>query len=325
MEAGPQGVAPVSDEAAPDIDGPRRPSNVTRYLFVIGIILYSVIVWYIGWQKVRDELLSANLGLVLLAAGIIFSATWVRTLKWRYALGPGHGAIGLFFMSKATGNWSPGRLGEFAPMFLRRHRTPKIGAWIMLDRILEIFVTLALGLVGLYIVNVLAPEAYVAILVTCILGGAGGVYLLTRRGIFLSLAERTRETSIVHRFAMLFAAINEELYIFSRKLVPVTVVTVLTKCADLWAVVLIFRSFGYAPGFALVAAAKCALAIVSFFPVTPAATGVPHVTQAWLMNYAAGIPYEGLAVGIGVEVVIIGVTFWTSVGLAAAHVKDAAF
>ena len=300
-----------------------KPPGISRYLAVVGLTLYAILVWYIGWQKVRDELANANLGLILFAAFLTITATWIRALKWRYALGPGHNAVGLFFMSKATGNWSPGRLGEFAPMALRRHRTPKIGAWIMLDRVLEIAVTLGLGLMGLYLINILEPELYVIVFIVAICGGAGGIYILTRRDIFLAIADRVKTDGILHRFAMLFAAISEELVLFVKTLPGVLTVTILTKCMDLWAVLLIFVGFGYRPGFALIAAAKCALAIVSFLPLTPAATGVPHVTQAWLMHYTADIPYEGLAVGIGVEVVIISVTFWTSVGLAATHVRGA--
>ena len=194
----------------------------------MGLTGSEVLVWYIGWQKVSDELASANLGLLLFAACLTINATWLRALKWRYALGPGHNAVGLFFMSKATGNWSPGRLGEFAPMALRRHRTPKIGAWIMLDRVLEIAVTLGLGLMGLYLINILEPEMYVLVFIVAISGGAGGIYILTRRDIFLAIADRLKTDGILHRFAMLFAAISEELVLFVKPLPGVLTVTILT-------------------------------------------------------------------------------------------------
>ena len=70
--------------------------------------------------------------------------------------------------------------------------------------------------------------------------------------------------------------------------------------------------------------AKCALAIVSFIPITPAATGVPHGAQAWMMNEVSAVPPEALLVGIGIEVVLLGVTFWTSFGIASAQIKGAA-
>ncbi|MCH7910994.1 MAG: hypothetical protein IIB38_15440, partial [Candidatus Hydrogenedentes bacterium] len=45
-----------------------KPPGISRYLAVVGLTLYAILVWYIGWQKVRDELANANLGLILFAA-----------------------------------------------------------------------------------------------------------------------------------------------------------------------------------------------------------------------------------------------------------------
>ena len=52
--------------------------------------------------------------------------------------------------------------------------------------------------------------------------------------------------------------------------------------------------------------------------------GHRRLTQAWLMNSAAGIPYEGLTATVGMEVVIISVTFWTSFALATPLMRAAA-
>jgi len=53
-------------------------------------------------------------------------------------------------------------------------------------------------------------------------------------------------------------------------------------------------------------------------------TGIPHGAQAWMMNEVAAVPPEALLVGIGIEVVLLGVTFWTSFGLASGQIKGAA-
>lgn len=312
-----------NEEITPEVPL-ERPFSPTRYLFLIGVSLYCAVVWYVGWNKVRDALVSAQLSYLLLSGLIILAGTWARAWKWRYALGAGHDAIGLFFLSKATGNVSPGRLGEFSPMVLKRHRHPKMGAWIMFDRVLEVFVTLGLGLIGLGMIRLFSNGTFVALSVATIALAIAGVYLLTRRAFFLWLAQRSTASGWTHRFAMLFAAISTELFEFVRSLPLTGLITIVTKCADLWAVALIFLALGYDPGLGLVAAAKCALAIVSFVPITPTATAVPHLTQAWLMNRVAGIPLEVLAVGIGIEAVIVSVTFWTSFGLAGIHIRGAA-
>lgn len=303
---------------------PNRASFRKRYLFVIGLCFYVLVIWYLGWKEIRDVFVSVRPSLVAAAALLIVSGTWLRAWKWRYALGPRQNAAGLFFMSKGAANWSPARLGEFAPMALRRHRTPRVGAWIVLDRLLEVIVTLVLGLWGLAMIEVIPPAVYWMTLAAAVAGTVLACYLLTRRALFLWVAARTREESWAHRLAMLLAAVSEELFRFRSRLPVALAITVLTKCGDLWAVSLVFLSCGYRAGFALVSAAKCALAIVSFIPLTPVATGVPQITQAWIMNWAADIPYEGLAVAIGIEVAIISVTFWTSFGCATPLMKAAA-
>jgi uncharacterized protein (TIRG00374 family) len=116
---------------------------------------------------------------------------------------------------------------------------------------------------------------------------------------------------------MLFADISGEIFSFSKRLPVMGTITVVTKCTDLLAVCLLFQGFGYAVSFSLAAVAKCALAIVSFLPITPPATGLPHVTQAGIMNAVEGIPYDVLAAAIGSEVVLVSVALWTSGGIAA--------
>jgi uncharacterized protein (TIRG00374 family) len=302
-----------------------KQRRLTRYLVLVGLCGYLGIVWYLGWREVGTTLLEGNLAYIALAAFIIFAGNWARALKWRYVLGPGHDAFGIFFMSKISAEWSPGRVGEFSPMVLRKHRTPKMGAWIMLDRLLEISVTLLLGLIGLAVIRIVPWPAYAALAAASILGPIALLYILTRRPVYMALADRLREDSWPHRFAMLFAAMAEEFPTFTPRLPLAGFITAAAKCTDLAAVCLLFAAFGARISFALAATAKCALAIVSFIPLTPLGTGLPHLTQAGLMRQAAGVPGDVLAAAIGVEVVIVSTALWTSGGLAALLIRKRSF
>ena len=152
---------------------------------------------------------------------------------------------------------------------------------------------------------------------------AATFYGVTRKTFFEAFAAKRKKGSRLERLSRFIAEVSGELRGLRGKLPLAIAITILTKCADLWAIVLLFTGFGYRAGFALVAAAKCALAIVSFFPLTPTATGLPHATQAWIMNQVADIPYEGLVAVIGAEVAIVSLTFWTGFGLAARFIRDA--
>lgn len=309
------------DVLTPPSGGSRRQG---KYLALVGIFFYLGAIWYFGWQNIRDRALGADFGLIAAAAAIILVSTWMRILKWRYALGANQHAAGLFFMSKATGDLTPGRLGEFAPMALRTHRTARIGAWILFDRIIEILTTVALGFYGLVVIELLPIDALVVVLAVTLVGCIVGIYMLTHRGMFLRIASRLTRGSFIQRVLRLLASISEEVYQFTASLPVVLPITIVTKAMDLYAVLLIFRALGASPSFGLVAAAKCALAIVSFMPVTPTATGVPHGVQLWLMNRVDDIPSDLLLVGIGIEVVVVSATFWTSAGLGARLIHRAA-
>jgi hypothetical protein len=294
-----------------------RAPRADRRLLLVGLSVYFALVWYIGWREVGEELAGARIGLAAAAAAIIFGGNWARAAKWRYALGPGRNAVGIFFLSKIAGEWSPGRLGEFSPLLLKRHRTPEVAAWILLDRLLEIATTLALGLIGLAVIRLVPPAATAGLAAFAAAGFGAAALVLTRRAWLEALAVRLTGGRL-RRFAGLLAAVSAEIGRFGPKLPLAFAVTVAAKITDLWAVVILFHAFGQAPGFALVAAAKCALAVVSFIPLTPLATGLPHLTQAGLMHAAAGVPYDALAAAIGVEVVIVTAALWTSGGIAAA-------
>lgn len=313
----------TADTATDPVESPPVWSRYSRFLIVIGIGLYCAGVWYVGWHSIRDKLVSADLPLVGVAAATIGIATWFRALKWRYALGGQNHGIALYFVSKSTANWTPGRLSEFAPLLFSRHRNARVGGWIMYDRLQEIFVTLALGLTGLYLIRFVPVPVFAVLSLGAAIGFGFGVYLLTRSALLGRWKLRFAEGGVLYRLLDLCERVSGELSGFTNKLLLTLAITVATKCADIWAVALIFRAIQAQAGFALVAAAKCALAIVSFLPITPTATGMPHATQAWLMNEVAGIGLDSLLIGIGIEVVIVSATFWLSFGLASVPIARA--
>ena len=309
-------------EAEESLDTPKASSHKGKYMIAIGLVLYGTFAWYVGWTDIRTRLLGADISGVAIATALIFAATWMRVGKWHYGLGARQHAVGLFFLSKATGDLTPGRLGEFAPMAMRNHRTPRVGAWILFDRSIEAIVTLSLGLYGLAKIRLLDPWQ-LGVVVLCVVSGVVfGVYVLTHQRLFVRIAERFNPGGLAHTMLMLISAIGGEVWQFLKRLPLVLGITIVTKVMDLVAIVLIFKAIQTSASFTLVATSKCALAIISSGP-TPTVTGLPHGMQAWLMHYSAGIPEDALAVGIGIEVAIVAATFWISFAIAGRHIKNA--
>lgn len=314
----------VHELAEGDAPRLRRAPNMSRYFFVVGLLVYVGVVWYFGWRQVRDALLGADVRWVAVAATIYAASTWTRIFKWRYALGSEHQPVGLYFLSKATGLWSPGRMGEFLPLLWRRHRKARIGGWILLDRVVEVIVTLALGVLGLGMLRLLDPLAFLGVLAAVAAASAFAVYVITRRDLLQRWSDRFAHRPRLGAALGVLAQTSGEIRGFRASLPVVSALTLTSKAADFYAVALIFRGLGYNIGFMLTAAAKCALAIVSFLPVTPVATGVPHAVQGWIMNEVAAVPPEVIVASVGIEAALLLVVFWTSVGIAARSIKAAA-
>jgi len=292
-----------------------------RHLWLIGVALYLVALWFIGWDKLRAAITGINLYWFAATVVVLFAAQWLRALKWLYALGPRRNAIGIHFLSKAAGEWSPGRMGEFAPLLMPAHRNARVGAWIAVDRLLEMTGTLALGIVGfagLQFANRRVMLGLAAAVMVCIVLA---FYALSRRSLFERLALRFPEGTRRRRIGVMLTAMSHEVRLSFAKL-PVTGSLTLIACLlDLLVAYLLLGSFGYPLGFYLLAAGKCLHALVAALPVTPNATGVPFFTTAVLFHEVAGVPEGVLAAVIGLSIVITNLVFWSSFGLGALDMR----
>lgn len=322
-------AAGLAAEAAPDENdaasiAPKRRGAARYLLIAVAFVVYFAAVWIIGWRKVGDALASADLRIVAMAAALTGAGAVMRMWKWRRALGADSHALGVYFLSRSGGVWSPARVGEFLPLLWKRHRNFRLAGWIFFDRVLEVLVTLAFGLGGLAFAGLLSAGTYAMVVVVTIAASASGVYLLTRRDLLDAIATRAPEGSRLRIALSAIAATSGHLRSFLGASADLTALTVLAKAFDLYAVVLIFRALGVGVGFALAAAAKCALAIVSYVPITPIATGVPHAVQGWMMLKSAGVQPDAIVASVGIEAGIMFLVFSVTAAAAARAIKQAA-
>lgn len=290
-------------------------------LWAVGIAIYVGCVSYIGWDRLRAAIAGVDLWWFALMTGVTVAALWIRAVKWRLVLGKGSNAVGVFFLSKAAGEWSPGRLGELSPLLIRKHRHARMAAWIVVDRILEMAVTVGLGVAGLVLLR--TPNRTL-MLVLAFGIGAGlilSLYLLTRRSFFLAIAERFAEGSKARRIAWAFAQVSSAIVDLRSKLTVPAIITIVAGGLDVWAGMLLYQSFGWPVSFALIATAKGVHAITSAVPFTPNATGVPYLTTAVLIHEVGGVPSDVLAAAIALSVVVTNLIFWLSFSLGAADLR----
>lgn len=314
----PQGVRTT---VAPSASSARRAK---RYLFIaMGFAVYLCAVWFIGWQKIRDALAGADPRFVALAAMLTGAGAVTRMWKWRRALGAQRHSLGLYFLSRSGGVWSPARVGEFLPLLWKRHRNARVAAWILFDRVLEVIVTLAFGLVGLAFVRLLPLGAFAAVAAATVLAAAFGVYALTRRELLDRIAARAPAESRLRAVLIGLSGTSGEIRAYLHRPLGLAGLTVAAKVFDVYSVVLIFHALHVDVRFTLIAAAKCALALVSYVPITPMTTGIPHAVQGWMMFESAGVRPETVVASVGIEAGIMFLVFGISAAAAARAIKHA--
>jgi hypothetical protein len=241
-------------------------------------------------------------------AGLLVAGFWMRALKWRYALGAGEHAVGLFFLSKLGGNWSPARVGEFAPLLVRP--SARNAAWIVFDRVVEVWWTLLLGILG---VAWLLPEwmtGWGALFVGYLLATVVGLVLLARLRIPAGNPDTGGVRGLWGKALRLAGALHNEVRELRLRLLGVSVLTLAAKLTDIYAVVALCAAFGYGVGFLLVCAARCAHGLLSAVPITPDATGVPYVAQGWLLHTYGGMPLAQITAALALEVLAINLILY---------------
>lgn len=291
---------------------PRKKNAWSRYLFFVGLVLFGGLVWHFGWSEIADRLAGASLGPLAWMTVLIVAGFWVRAWKWHYALGRGGHGVGLFFLAKMAGNWTPGRVGELSPLLLKQHRTANVAAWIMADRVLEVVTTVAMGLLGVAVLGLLPTPAIVLIAVGGGVATVLSVYGFFRVALPVAWQQRWPADSRKGRLVKLVFALHHEAKLLGAKAPIIIVVTLVAKATDIFAVILLCQAFGFDVSFMLVCVARFAHALVSGVPVTPDATGVPFVAAAYFLHTHADIPYATLTAALGLEVLAINTVLYLS-------------
>lgn len=292
---------------------PRQTRRWTRYVFLaVGVLLVGLLLWRFEPGEVVLALREARwlpLGGVV---ALTVAGFWIRAWKWRHALGPRRHAIGLFYIAKMAGHWSPGRIGEFSPLLLQKHRNLRVATWIVADRAMEVATTLVFGLLGMTALHLAPWWVCLLLWVGAAVGLAFVVLLLLVENPIVKPKARWGHRPWAARLLRLLDGLHKESRRVGRRGPTLAAATVIAKVTDLYGVVLLCQAFGYSVSLVLVCVARCAHAIVSGVPITPDATGIPFAAAGYFLNVHGGMPVETLVAAFGIEVVIINVVLYAS-------------
>jgi len=281
----------------------------SRYLIIVGVLLWGGIAVYMGVERIGAVLLTVQpLPFALMMASLAF-AMGVRALKWRLVLGPHQDAAALFFIAKGAGDWSPGRLGEFSPLLLKRHRSARIAAWILYDRILEVAVTVLFGLLGLALLGWLPWPVALGLAFAGAAAAASGLWWLSRGGGAATHGAGMAD-GILQRARVLARTVRREAASFASTMPLSVPLTLLGKASDLLSVWLLFRAFGERVEAPLIMVTRCARAFIAALPITADQTAVPHAAELGMLHETTGIPAPVIWAALLAEIVAYSAVFW---------------
>lgn len=269
-----------------------------RFFLLVGCAFVGALIWHFGLYELVDVLRGAYPAPLWLMVGLILAGFALRVWKWRIALGPNSDTLYLFFFSKVVGSWTPGRMGELAPLLLGEYRNARMAAWVLADRVLEVAFTVGMGLAGILWLQPASrgwalPAAAAMIL-------AGLIALIVLR----LLPVNTTTGRLPKRFRWI-TLLHEEFRVLGQKTPALVGITALAKATDVWTVMALVAAFGYHANFMLVSAARFTHAMVSATPLTPETTGVPYAAAAMVLHEQAGIPYRTLTAALAFEAIVI--------------------
>ena len=290
---------------------------VARYCWIIGVLICVGVIWILGPKKIWSTFSVISPGLLFLLLLIQFLADIGRASKWYYVLGKGSNAIGLYFLSKAGGYWTPGRVGELSPLMLRQHRTPRMGAWLVVDRLLETTVTLLLGAGGLIFLGADVSGVYIKFAVVMCILILMAAFIITRQGLFRKLSGHLHEGSLLHRIAMFLDETTDEVLLLKWKLPVSSLLTIVFKILDVAVWVFVYSSLGAENRitFSLAAVAMCLGGLIGSIPITPVLTAVPYLVQGALIVEIVGIDKEVVVVATAIHFAVTNTVFWSLVAL----------
>ena len=292
----------------------RSGKGRAKYIWMLGIGVYLFFLFYSGKDNMREalgQIKPSYLLALILIEGIVL---WFRVSKWYLVFGFNSRTTAMCMMSKAAGNLTPARIGEFSPLLTERFRSAKVGTWIIFDRLLEAASTLMLGAVGLIAVVGLSQGYRMLGWILLLIGGIfASLYLLSRRSWLESATANFTTTPRRRSLQNKLLSVSDEAALLGSKVPVLLFMSIIATGLDLAVGYLLYMSFGFPVTFAVLALAQCVHALASVVPITPNATGVPYIAAAAVLHQVADVPIEVLTLAVGIRMLSVNAIFWPSV------------
>jgi hypothetical protein len=285
----------------------RKHEKPLRYARIILGWLVALLILYFIYQKIDlgsviISLQTAVLRFLVLAVVLNLIAHGMRVFKWHLVLRDEYSLLDvamLFFSSKALGDLSPGRVGEFAPLLSSKYHSGKAAALILVDRFFEAYASLFYGVLGILLLRFQDMRIIVG----------GGIVLLVSCVVFVLLALTNfwrRLLGMVERWQVLargvgiIVAVSEGFGKFKHLSWVLWLVSMVAKLIGLFFFQMLFLSVDVYVSLPLAAVMVFTIAFSSLIAFTPWGLGIIEAPLWWI-----GRLYDLPAAGMGAFYVLV--------------------
>lgn len=271
----------------------RRVWGVLGWL--VGLVILYLIFRRMNIGQVMVSLRMASPGWLTLAVVMMLTAHFLRVFKWYVVLCDHYDGLEvavLFFSSRALGDLSPARLGEFAPLLSGKYRSGRVAALVLVDRFLEAYATLSFGVIGFLLLRFRD---------TRVIAGGVAIFLALCVAFVLLASARfwERVQGALSRWPVLakslraFIAVSRGFSTFRHLSWLLWLISVVATALGLFFFQVLFLSVDVRVSWPLAATMVCVAAISSLIAFTPWGLGIVEAPLWWL-GRLYGLPPEGI-------------------------------
>ena len=252
--------------------------------WILGLGIFILILYWLGFQDIIQVITELSIPIFLFCVFVYCTSWGIRTIKWKIILNnyPYSEVLKIFLISKTVGIFMPSRLGELAPLAMKKYRNRDIASLIFLDRVLETYATLLLGglgviMIGYYTVNALVAWIIIFSLLT-------GLFSLSLNKEFFQKRYQKTKNKKFKKVLSLLKKLTESMNTHKKHLVPLTIISLIATFLDFTFISLIFRSMDYTISLPLVAAAWLISGLTTIISFTPGGLGIADAPPAYLFK-----------------------------------------
>jgi uncharacterized membrane protein YbhN (UPF0104 family) len=271
----------------------RRVQAVLGWL--AGIVILYLIFRQMDVSQVTVSLRTASVGLVTLSVVLALTAHFLRVFKWYVVLRDQYSGLEvamLFFSSKAFGDLSPARLGEFAPLLSGKYRSGKVAALLLVDRVFEAYATLFFGTLGFLLLRFRDTRIIVGG-VAIFLALSVAFVLLASARLWENVQQVSGRWSVLVHGLRIIVAVSRGFGTFKHLSWMLWLISMIATSLGLFFFQVLFLSVGVQASWPLVATMACVAAIAALIAFTPWGLGIVEAPLWWL-GRMYGLAPEGM-------------------------------